>query len=277
MIVQSAPVGQENGPRFVLKLEEHLELVGQFAEAFGNREFDPTEEPREEFYFMARNHDKGWHDTDENPPVDPKTGLPYNLVETPLSLMVQIGPRSIAFNEEHHPYCGLLDSMHIWGLYNGRYGMSDKVLINVLSEQDRPAVQTMLGGEEARQERLKAELAADPKTAPWVDEKRLFRNYKLLQFFDTFALYFNCTDESGRGEATFTHVPKNVDEDVDVIIRPMGDGLYGMSPYPFREDGLEIYFQGRYFTPFKADEKPDMVELMRTTPTERQTARLVAG
>ena len=277
MIVQSAPEGQEDGPRFVLTLQEHLELVGQLAETFGNDEFDRAEEPREEFYFMARNHDKGWQETDETPPLDPKTGLPYNLAETPIPMMVQIGPRSIEFNEKHHPYCGLVDSMHMWGLYNGRYGFSDKVLINMIPEEHRPALQDMLDNEEARQTRIKAKLAADPETAAWVEEKHLFRNYKLLQLFDTLALYFNCTHESGRAETTFTHVPKNLDEDVDVSIWPMGEGRYGLAPYPFREDGFEISFSGRYMSPFGPDDRPDMVEVMRSTPTERQTARLVAG
>ena len=85
MIVQSDPRGRENGPRFVLMLSEHLELSGQLAEALGNDEFDPAEEPREEFYFVARRHDEGWQGTDDNPPLDPATGLPYNLAETPIT------------------------------------------------------------------------------------------------------------------------------------------------------------------------------------------------
>ncbi len=275
MIVQSAPEGQEDGPRFVITLQEHLELVGQLAEAFGNDAFDPAEEPREEFYFIARNHDKGWVETDENPPLDAKTGLPYDLTETPIPMLVQIGPRSIEFNEEHHPYCGLVDSMHMWGLYNGRYGFSDKVLLNAIPDEHRPALQSMLDNEEARQTRIKAKLAASPETAIWVEDKHLFRNYKLLQFFDTLALYFNFTHERGRAETTFTHVPKNLDEDVAVSIWPMGEGRYGLTPYPFREDGFEISFSGRYMSPFGPGDRPNMADVMRSTPTERQAARLV--
>ena len=56
--------------------------------------------------------------------ADDATGLPYNLVETPAEHITVTSRRSPEFNERHHAYCGLLSSMHSWGLYNGRYGLS---------------------------------------------------------------------------------------------------------------------------------------------------------
>ena len=94
------------------------------------------------------------------------------------------------------------------------------------------------------------------------------------KFFDTFALYFNCTHEAGRGESTFTHVPRDLSNDVDVRIRPEGDNNYSVSPYPFRESPVEVSFQGRFLTPWSAGETPDMAAAMRDTPVERQTAIL---
>ncbi len=275
MIIQSPPEGQSDGRRFVIKLEEHLELVGQLAETFGNAEFR-SPAPREEFLYACRWHDRGWHDLDENPPLDSRTGLPYNLIETPIPIIVLTGARSPEHNEARHPYCGLIDSMHIWGLYNGRYGMSDKVLIDSFTEEDRTLVNGMLEGERQRQIRLKAALADSPETASWVEERRLFTNYKLLQFFDTFALYFNCTHESRRGPSTFPNVSRDVDDDVRIRVRPVGGGTYQVAPYPFSEDPLEIWFQGRFLKPCVDSEPPDMAAVMRETPVERQTATLVA-
>jgi hypothetical protein len=276
MIVQSAPEGQESGPRFVMKLEEHLELVGQLAENFGNDAFE-TPGPREHFLYACRWHDKGWKDLDDDPPLDPKTGLPYNLVETPIPIITLTGCRSPEYNEAHHAYCGLLDSMHIWGLYNGRYGLSDKVLMDHVPEKDRLVAQSMLDTERQRQKRLTTVLEADPDTAPWVEEDMLFNNYKALQFFDTFALYFNCTHAEARGDATYANVPRSVGDDVDIKVRSVGEGTYSLDPYPFAEDGLEVSFAGRHLTPFAADDKPDMAAVMRQVPLERQTARLVAA
>ena len=276
MIVQSVPEGQEGGPRFVITLQEHLDLVGQLSRAFGNDQFE-TGVPKDEFLYVVRWHDKGWVETDENPPLDPRTRLPYNLVETPFSMLVEIGPKSPDYNERHHPYCGLIDSMHIWGLYHGRYGLSDKMILDFVPAEDRPKVDAMLEHEFDRQERLKAELATDPNTTSWVQKDNLFRNYKLLQFFDTLALYFNCTHDAARTETTFENVPLDVHNDTSITIRRVDANVYSLDPNPFAEDGFEAYFEGRLMRPFPADEDPDMAEVMRTTPVERQDFRIGAG
>ena len=276
MIVQSAPEGEASEKRFVIKLAEHLELVGQFAENFGNADF-ATPEPREEFLYVCRWHDKGWQDLDDNPPLNPATGLPHNLVETPLPIILLTSARSPEHNEGHNPYCGLIDSMHIWGLYNGRYGMSEKVLINMIPDEHRLLADTMLGNEFQRQQRLKAILRDDPKTAAWVEDGPLFANYKALQFFDTLALYFNCTHAAGRGESVFEHVPTNAKNDTAITVRRLDDAIYSLDPYPFGENELEVSFEGRYLAPHDAGSNPDMEAIMRDTPRERQSATLVAA
>ena len=276
MIIQSAPEGQESDKRFAMKLAEHLELVGQFAEYFGNDKFAEPE-PREEFLYVCRWHDKGWQDLDDNPPLDPDTGLPYNLVETPLPIILMTSARSPEHNEAHHPYCGLIDSMHIWGLYNGRYGMSDKLLIDMIPDEHRMLADGMLNNEFQRQTRLKATLSEDSRTAAWIEEGPLFANYKILQFFDTFALYFNCIHAAARGEASFENVPLDSATDATVTVRKVDSDTYSLDPYPFRESGLEVSYAGRYLAPMDAGSEPDMAAVMRDTPLERQSATLVAA
>ena len=68
--------------------------------------------------------------------------------------------------------------MHSWGLYNGRYGLSKLVLLDNIAAKDRPLADKMLNGELDRQKRLKAELATDPETRAWLDERKIFQNYK---------------------------------------------------------------------------------------------------
>jgi hypothetical protein len=180
MIIQSVPAGRSDAARFVIKLEEHLELVGQLAESFGNEAFEAPV-PRREFLYACRWHDRGWRDLDDSPPIDERTGLPYNLVETPIPIILLTGARSPEHNEAYHPYSGLIVSMHIWGLYNGRYGMSEMVLIEGIPEVHRSAARAMLDSELQRQRRLKAVLSRDSATAPWVEESALLANYKRLQ------------------------------------------------------------------------------------------------
>src|SRR5262245_45973752 len=176
MMIQTAPPG---GPRLAVMMHEHTALSGQFARAFGNDRFEQVA-PNDLMFHVVSHHDAGWAEFDRDPVTDPKTGLPYNLVETPAEHITVTSRRSPDFNERQHPYCGLMSSMHSWGLYNGRYGLSSMVLIEIIPPQDRALAKRMLDGELERQARLKAAIAQEPQVAAWLDEKHLFQNYKQL-------------------------------------------------------------------------------------------------
>ena len=104
-------------------MHEHTALCAQFARAFGNAQFEPLS-PLDLMIYVVGHHDAGSAEFDRNPAPDERTGLPYNLIETPIRYLAVTSQRSPDFNERHHPYCGLISSMHSWGLYNGRYGLS---------------------------------------------------------------------------------------------------------------------------------------------------------
>ena len=245
MIVQTTST--ETRPK-VIPMRDHLDLVGQFGLGFGNDEFASLN-PKALMEFAIANHDAGWDSVDAALGIDPDTGLPRNLLATPLEDLVKTGPGSADFNEAHHPFCGLLVSMHAYGLLNGRYGLSDKVVVDILPPHAQPMFRAMLDSEVVRQERLKAELAADPRTAEWVAEDTLFHNYKVLQFFDTLGLYFCMEDEGARGESVFLNVPRSVGDDVSVTVTPVETGVYRMSPFPFREDPFVVTLSGTLVVP----------------------------
>lgn len=270
MIVQNAPAG---APHFVMTMDQHTALSAQFAAHFGNAQFEAVE-PREQMLHMIGHHDAGWRELDKAALRDPKSGLPYNLVQTPFEHIVATSSRSPDFNGETHPYCELLSSMHSWGLYNGRYGMSEMVLLDNLADENRAVADGMLEGEITRQERLKQQLKSAPQTAPWIEDGHLFQNYKQLQFFDTLALYFNCVPEGERMEASFAHTPLSASEDTNVVIRPLDAGVYAMTPYPFDRDGLELSFEGRYLAPVASGD--NVAEELGAVATSIQTIRLVA-
>lgn len=251
MIVQTAPAGQD---RTVIRNVDHAVAAGEFARAFGNADFAPLE-PAGLIAFVSANHEEGWRALDDRPERDPATGLPYHLAGSPQRILVRKSIDSPAFNEAHHPYCGLLSSMHNWGLYNGRYGLSDKISITDIPAEDRAAVQAMLDGEEARQGRLRGRLADEPRTAAWVEEERLFTGYKLLEFFDTLALYLQLRDHTQWEEEVFLNVPAGVGEDVDVTVRPVDERTITLTPYPFASDRLELTCAGRAVAPQGSDEE----------------------
>ena len=272
MIVQSAGEGAEH---FVITMDQHTALSGRFAEHFGNERFEPVE-PRSLMLHVIKNHDIGWRELDAQALRDPATGLPYNLVKTPFSHIVETSSVSPDINSAHHPYCGLMSSMHSWGLYNGRYGMSDKVLLDSLADDNRAMADAMLEGEIERQEHLRTELESDSKTASLTEENRLFQNYKQLQFFDTLALYFNCVHEGARAEARFSHIPLNASEDADVTIKPVEAGVYALDPFPFdNSEGIELSFSGRYLSP--VPQGRDVREELERAPVTTQTFTLCAA
>jgi hypothetical protein len=273
MIIQTAPAGQ---PRLAIMMHEHTALSGQFARAFGNDRFDPVE-PRELVVYAIAHHDEGWAAFDRDPATDEDTGLPYNLNETPARYISVTSRGSPDFNQRHHAYCGLLSSMHSWGLYNGRYGVSDLVLINRFPPQDRPLVDAMLANELERQERLKREVEKDARAAAWLEERHLFQNYKQFQFCDLLALYFNRTHEAARGEQTFSHVPRDAQDDAAITIRPREPGVYELSPYPFAADGAEFAFAGRPIAPRQDKTNGGWPAVLKETPTRWERFRLVAA
>jgi hypothetical protein len=257
-------------------MHEHTALSHQFARAFGNAEFEPAD-PNDLMFHVTLHHDAGWAAFDRDPATDPDTDLPYNLVDTPARYITLTSRGSPDYNQRHHAYCGLMSSMHSWGLYNGRYGLSNMVLVNRFPPQDRPIVQDMLDGELERQARLKTELAKDPCTAAWLDERHVFQNYKQLQFFDLLALYFNRIHPSERGEVTFEHVPRNAHEDAAVTIRPRELGVYELSPYPFGSKSAQFAYAGRHIVPGQHASEGGWPRALAAAPTAWEHFRLVGA
>jgi hypothetical protein len=127
--------------------------------------------------------------------------------------------------------------------------MSDKVFVDVVAAPHKPAVEDLLATELARQDRLRERLSSDATTAAWVDDTALFSNYKLLQFFDTLALYFNCAPDAWRRRTEFRNVPRAPGDDVTIAVEHAGVGRYRVTPYPFDSAELTVTCSGRRLTP----------------------------
>ncbi|MGE0628722.1 MAG: DUF3891 family protein [Hyphomicrobiaceae bacterium] len=273
MFIQSAPSGR---PSRAIMMHDHTALSGQFARAFGNAEFEAPA-PLDLVVYIISNHDAGWAEFDRNPTTDPATGLPYTVFSTPTQYILPTSKGSPDFNQRHHAYCGLLSSMHTWGIYNGRYGFSSSGRIRRTDPSERASIDAMLAHELERQNALKAELGGSDTTEKWIAKGRLFQNYKLLQFCDLLAIYYNTIHPEQRAEQTFTHVPMSTDRDVTVTIRPKTTGVYAVSPFPFAAEGTEFAFPARTLAPGRHQRDGGWSRVLATVPTEWETFRLVAG
>lgn len=271
MIVQTAAPGE---PHFIVTQIDHARMSGDLASAFGNEQF-VRPEPWELITYVIAHHDEGWVEVDAAPARDLHTGLVYHLTRTPLADLMTTSRRSPDFNERRHPFCGILSSMHSWGLYNGRYGLSDKIFIDSIDSAQRPAVHAMLDAELSRQERLKQALRDDPATAEWVDDALLFQAYKLLQFFDTLALYFQTTHAAARTPSRFLNVPAARNCDVILEVTPVAPDVAAVTPWPFAGARLEVRCPGKMLTP--QPEGVDMSALLAALPLTEQRYTLIPG
>ena len=279
MMIQSAPVGE---PRFICSMAEHNELCGAFARAFGNDRFDPLD-PFDEMVYVVSHHDRGWDDLAATPELDAATGMPRGLGTAPANGSTQTGRISPDFNEKRHAFCGLLSSMHSWGLYEARYGYSEfrvrqggSTSIPV-PDHLRKETDTMLAEEITRQDRLKAALNSDPESARWIEEAHLIKCYKQLQFFDTLALYFNLRHADERGEEIYVHVPRTAEMDTSIRRNRLAGDRYSLDPFPFAGDNLEVTCQGRYFAAVSGTDEPeDLADMLWQSPMADQTYVLTA-
>lgn len=271
MIVQSAPPG---APHFIIRQVDHTRTSGQLARAFGNAAFSPPV-PRDLVIYTVEHHDEGWAAIDALCEQSPSTGLPYHLTETPLPYLIQTSQGSPDFNEQYHPFCGLLSSMHTYGLYNGRYGLSDFIFVDKIPAEYQPAVKMMLARELKRQNRLREMIWADPVSRSWIEHQALFDNYKLLQFFDTLALYFQMTHAEARTQTRFLNVPDGKGSDHTITITPLSDGTYVLSPWVFETETLEIVVEGRYMVPQPPG--TDLKAIFASTPSQKQMYRLTCN
>ena len=279
MMTQTAPDGEKH---FVMTMLEHMNLCAQMGRAYGNGRFESLH-PYDEVLYAVANHDRGWDNYDQQPIVDPQSGLPFIMAKTPPQDSVKTNQGSPDFNETHSAYCGLLSSMHTWGLYNKRYGFSRFVLrirpgtvsVPVL-DANRAMIDSMLDGEIKRQNRLKSALAENPSTRSLIDDKQLFQNYKQLQFFDTLSLYFHLYHAGERGDETYIHVPVSAEEDVTIEVKQISDCVYSLDPFPFAGDLLTLVCKGRYTKPLPAGcDRVQAGARLRSLPADSQTYELV--
>jgi len=271
MIIQTNAEGK---PNFVIEQIDHARMSGQLAEVFGNDSF-AAPVPHGLLTYIVAHHDEGWESVDALREQSPSTGLPHHLTQTPLPYLVKTSKASPDFNEVHHAFCGLLSSMHTYGLFNGRYGMSDFIFIDKIAPDNMQAVTDMLNAELERQVRLKEQLSSKAESASWVEKDALMNNYKLLQFFDTLSLYFHMSHAKARGESKFLHVPDGKGTDHTLEIKPTDNGAYALTPFPFLGDSIEISVEGRYLT--AQPQGTDFKQIFDATPKEKQTYKIVTG
>lgn len=227
---------------------DHAALVGHFADHWGNDAF-ARPEPSPAVAIAAHVHDDGWFDRDRRPYLR-NDGTPEDFTEVPPETWISLYEEGIDAAADLQPYAGLLVSMHGAGLRRRRYGLSP-------SWQPDPAYADFVDREEDRQRALADELSSDESAAmlsvadrellstlhetgtpPEDVDSRLWRNYALLQAWDSLSLSF-CHAVAPPKYASVGPVPTGPSgREVTLTVEPLGEDSFGVEPYPFDVDPL---------------------------------------
>jgi hypothetical protein len=245
-----------DGQQLLVTQDSHLNLAAQFARVWGNERFEQPE-PLFILRYLARNHDAGWPDFDRDPPINPDTGLPHTILTSPPEQLASVHLRNVSRNHAFHPYAGLLSAMHIKGFFTSRLGMSKFVIIDEFRELYPDVIEPLIAECEELIERYTEEVAAEPGCEAWLEPDRLSANYRTLQIFDQLSLYFCLGHTSDR--ITLTNAPVTVTESADIVIEPVGDGVFQLDPYPLGEAPLTVLLDIRDVEPPMRSPQEDML------------------
>jgi hypothetical protein len=137
---------EEDGRVLGISQLAHSALTGRIAEAWVPRE----DLPWAELCTAAAVHDLGWAAWEQDPQLDPESGLPYQFFRVPDPGYTELWRRGTDAAETFGRWVGLLVSRHCTRLLSRRPG-------------DEPAA--LVERERARQARLLEELGADEAVA----------------------------------------------------------------------------------------------------------------
>jgi hypothetical protein len=202
---------------------DHADLSGQLARAWGGAGF-AAPEPLHSVVRAARRHDDGWAVWERRPRLG-SDGAPQSFFTVPVRVHLAFYRAAVEVVRDEDPYAGLLVSMHMSGLYRGRYGVMPGGPPQLEGEAALLA-EAFAEQEEARQATLATELGAG--------EVALWTNYALLQVFDVVSLYLGLVDLDAGAEGSFEGVPTAHGGRTRIAISLLGPCRVRFEPFPFR-------------------------------------------
>ena len=235
---------------------DHADLAGQFADHWGNDEFEHPN-PYSAMVLTAYNHDDGWWEYDRRPHRS-ADGEIIDFTAIPAETWIDLYDDGIDTVAKTDSYAGLLVSMHGSGLRRQRYGLSSSMpasqpeYTDFIDRQER--VQDQLVTELCETDRYSQtsendtsflEALHDTGRAPEGYNGRLWFNYKLLQAWDTLSLSF-CMTESPPSSDEIDAVPTAAGAaDETLTIALLGKEEFRVEPYPFDSSPLVVRVPAR--------------------------------
>ena len=217
-----------NGELLLIGQTDHSRLAGQLAAHWGNRNF-AVPDPYDSMARAATFHDYGWLRYETVPLLNPKNGEPYKFLELPIGA-AQLDSYQWALDwlSGIDRYSGMIVNMHRTGLWQSRYNTITRPKGYVPRELT-PEISEFIKRNENWQDRERQSF----------DNDSLWINYRLMQVWDIFALYFCCDDPY---EEYIEPVPVSYSDKpgVCLTLKPIGPARASCEPYPFDVRPLHV-------------------------------------
>jgi hypothetical protein len=220
---------------------DHARLAGKFAVHWGNAEF-AAPEPRADIMTAVARHDDAWASRDALPFLTREgrpsafsrelVGMYSAFEEIDMADYLAVRGRAADVVAADNPYAAIVISMHTVSLLTTHADLSG------LSEADRELHRKFIEHQRKRQAELIAEVATDPAGAQSVQPEALDRAFKFLQACDSLSLGV-CVRYPEPKSLRHTH-PMRDGTMTEILVTPLGDDTYRLSPYPLDQDELVL-------------------------------------
>jgi hypothetical protein len=199
---------------------DHARLSGDLARRWGN-EAAPRSPLWDALITATDRHDDGWESHDAAPSID-EHGNIHDFLTAPMATRVAIYQAGVTAVADEPAPVRLLVSMHLTGLFRGRYEPDNPGFIEFLQGEDRELALGFVEAEEEAQATIRADVVTD-----------LWPHYRLLQLFDRLSLAFCMQPLDRLTRATIEYVPlAGGDSSMDVWSEA---GALVLDPFPYPE------------------------------------------
>lgn len=217
MIIQRSAAGLR-----LIGQADHARLAGDIAVAWGNDLF-PVPEPWGPAVRATTRHDDGWIEWDRSPSLQ-EDGAPNDFISCPMTERLDVYRSGLAAVESDEAHVRLLVSLHLTGLFLGRYEETATRYLDLLPARDRAQAQTFVEEQQLWQKEVQDSIDAD-----WMTQ------YRLLQVFDRISLALCMRPIDEMAPTTIHHVPM-AEGTGDVTLENLGGGVLRLTPSPLADD-----------------------------------------
>lgn len=234
---------------------DHGRLAGDIAQVWGGRAWRP--EPWGPVCISAHHHDDGWRAWEELPSLGPD-GRPIDFLTLPAPERVDLYRRSVEMVAPMDRYAGLLTSLHVTGLFLGRYDPGHGRAIDQLEPDDRALVARFVAEQEAWRQEIVGGL----------DAANLWPQYHLLQVFDMLSLTLCMRPGEELEGLSFDEVPLGPGEEpAPMEVHRAGSRLV-LSPWPLAVDEATVGVDARVLPATRFDDVAAYRRALHAAPVE---------